>query len=146
MAAMEAAQPRADVREPAQPIHVTGTWTSEDGTEVHVSGDVLPDDPAYQLLHDDSLQVSMAGADEELPIVVQAQRGMLSKKDLAALRRLAGDLTLAEWMVEPPERRKPWRLKEPNAILRCMLLTGSRAQAQDMARLAAWLLVPAVRS
>jgi hypothetical protein len=89
--------------------------------------------------------ISLAGADEELPIVRQAQLGMLSKKDLAALRRLAGDLTLAEWMAEPPERRKPWRLKEPNAILRAMLLTGARAQQRDMARLAPWLLVPAVR-
>lgn len=128
-----------------QPIHVTGTWTSEDGTEVHVEGDVMPDHPAYPGLSDPG-PVSMRLADDGRPMDQLQRLGILSAADRAVLRRLSGELTMAEWMAQPEPQRlaHPWQPDKRTRLVMAARVRGVE-NAQTVARLCPAAFISPVR-
>lgn len=85
-------------------------------------------------------------ADDERPMTQLQRLGILSAADRAVLRRLSGELTMAEWMAQPEDQRKahPWR---PDKRLRLVMAARVRGveNAQLMARLCPAMFVSPVR-
>ena len=122
------------------PIRIVGT----DGRGGRVETEVDPDSPTGQLVTAGAvLGLSLAGADDDTPVA--RQLSMLSKADLATLRRLSGNLTLADWMATPADARGAWRVKDRRVLHACAMRVLAVQTAQRTARLAPWVLVPQVR-
>lgn len=120
-------------------IRVKGTDVQ--GGEVVV--DVDADGPTAALVTAGAVTgLSLAGADDDTPVIEQL--GMLSKADLATLRRISGDLTLADWMATPADARGAWRVRDRRVLHACAMRVLAVQVAQRTARLAPWVLAPQV--
>ena len=119
--------------------------SNDDRPTIHVEGhmpgigkveaDVDPHSPEGRLLTAQTPPVSIVSEDDVPPIA----HTMLSKADRDVLRRLSGNLTLAEWMARPGGR--PWRVTDRRVLLVAAARVKATQDAQLLARLCPDLLI-----
>lgn len=81
-------------------------------------------------------------ADDDRPMNQLAQLGILSAEDRATLRRLSGELTMAEWMAAP--HGQPWRPDKRTRLVMAARVKGVQ-DAQTVARLCPAAFISPVR-